>query len=81
MKFREILKVFQDEPYHYCYKIDYDNKIVTEYRVMDYESDPEGTVSSFPYEVLSYEPTAEQVYDPEWTIIDADGKEIKGLDD
>ena len=81
MKFQDILKLFYGAPYHYCYKIDNENKIIKEFRIIDYEEEPSDTVTVFPCEVLDFDSSINQIYSPEWTIINADGEIVKGRDD
>lgn len=77
MTFQDIINLFKSKPRRYCYKINYDTKVITEIELLDGEETPEDTVPYFPYEPLTFSSPAELLCNDEWKVVDANGNVIK----
>ena len=71
------MKKFKVIDYHYVYKIDFDTKTVREYQVKDYDVDPEGCYTYFPYGECGFEDPFSLMNDLQWTCIAFDGSVLK----
>ena len=81
MSIATIKKALKPINYHYAYKVNHEDKTVKEYKVYDYEKEPEDLSLDFPYAECGYEDPYGLICSSEWSCYSYDCKLINDIDE